>query len=211
MPKRKTSKNRKFRPQECTNQMNFQECELAILRHVVDENEKIAGEKLASGEEIKKMIQIVEDFLVKKKLICYGGTAINNILPKHAQFYDKNYQIPDYDFFSHNAMEDAKELADIFFKEGYLDVEAKSGVHAGTYKVFVNFIPMADITSIHKELFDALTKDCVSVAGIKYVPPDFLRMSMYLELSRPAGDTSRWEKVMKRLNLLNKHRPMKSD
>ena len=118
MPKRKTSKNRKFRPQECTNQMNFQECELAILRHVVDENEKIAGEKLASGEEIKKMIQIVEDFLVKKKLICYGGTAINNILPKHAQFYDKNYQIPDYDFFSHNAMEDAKELADIFFKRG---------------------------------------------------------------------------------------------
>ena len=118
MPKRKTSKNRKFRPQECTNQMNFQECELAILRHVVDENEKIAGEKLASGEEIKKMIQIVEDFLVKKKLICYGGTAINNILPKHAQFYDKNYQIPDYDFFSHNAMEDAKELADIFFKYG---------------------------------------------------------------------------------------------
>ena len=209
MPKRKTSKNRKFRPQECTNQMNFQECELAILRHVVDENEKIAGEKLASGEEIKKMIQIVEDFLVKKKLICYGGTAINNILPKHAQFYDKNYQIPDYDFFSHNAMDDAKELADIFFKEGYLDVEAKSGVHAGTYKVFVNFIPMADITHIHKDLFKTLQKDAVKVAGIYYAPPNFLRMGMYLELSRPAGDTSRWEKVLKRLNLLNTYHPLK--
>jgi hypothetical protein len=148
--------------------MNFQECELAILRHVVDENEKIAGEKLASGEEIKKMIQIVEDFLVKKKLICYGGTAINNILPKHAQFYDKNYQIPDYDFFSHNAMDDAKELADIFFKEGYLDVEAKSGVHAGTYKVFVNFSPMAEISHIHKDLFKSLQKDAVKVAGMRY-------------------------------------------
>ena len=33
---------------------------------------------------------------------------------------------------------------------------------------------------------------------------------MYLELSRPSGDTSRWEKVLKRLTLLNKHYPMTS-
>jgi hypothetical protein len=34
-------------------------------------------------------------------------------------------------------------------------------------------------------------------------------MAMYLELSRPQGDVSRWEKVMKRLTLLNDHYPMK--
>jgi hypothetical protein len=209
--KYKSSKksNRKFRPKECTDAMTFQECELAILRQVVDENEKIAGEKLASSAEIKKMIQIVEDFLEKKKLICYGGTAINNILPKEVQFYNKDYQIPDYDFFSPNAMEDAKELADIFFKEGYEDVEAKSGVHEGTYKVYVNFIPMADVTQLHKELFNILQKEAVKVAGIYYAPPNYLRMGMYLELSRPAGDISRWEKVLKRLNLLNEYHPMK--
>jgi hypothetical protein len=33
-------------------------------------------------------------------------------------------------------------------------------------------------------------------------------MGMYLELSRPAGDVSRWEKVLKRLSLLNKHYPL---
>ena len=102
MPKRKTEK-RKFKPLECNRNMNFQECELAVLRHVIDENERIAGEKIAKSDEIKRMIEIVEDFLLKKKLICYGGTAINNILPKQAQFYDKDYQIPDYDFFSSNA------------------------------------------------------------------------------------------------------------
>ena len=32
---------------------------------------------------------------------------------------------------------------------------------------------------------------------------------MYLELSRPDGDVSRWEKVLKRLTLLNKNYPMK--
>ena len=212
MGKNKTMKHmskKKFIPTECTNKMTFDECELAILRQAVDNNEKIAGQKLASSDEIKKMIEIVENFLKKKKLLCYGGTAINNILPKHAQFYNKEYEIPDYDFYSYNALDHAKELADIYYKEGYEQVEAKSGVHEGTYKVFVNFIPMADITSLHKSLFDSLSKESISVSGIKYVPPNFLRMGMYLELSRPAGDTSRWEKVLKRLNLLNKYHPMK--
>ena len=208
MPRNKTIR-KKFRPLECTDKMTFQECELAILRQAVDNNEKIVGEKLASSEEIKKMIVIVEKFLKKKRLLCYGGTAINNILPKYAQFYDKDYEIPDYDFYSANALSDAKELADIYYAEGYKNVEAKSGIHFGTYKVFVNFIPMADITFMHKELFNLLYNDCISVAGIKYVPANFLRMGMYLELSRPAGDISRWEKVLKRLNLLNKHHPMK--
>jgi hypothetical protein len=52
-------------------------------------------------------------------------------------------------------------------------------------------------------------KESISVAGIKYSPPDFLRMNMYLELSRPKGDVSRWEKVLKRLTILNHHYPFK--
>ena len=36
-------------------------------------------------------------------------------------------------------------------------------------------------------------------------------MSMYLELSRPDGDVSRWEKVYKRLLLFNKNFPLKGD
>ncbi len=207
----KTKSVKRFIPEECNNDMSFKECELAVLRHAVDQNEKVIGQKVAGSDEIKGMTKIVEDFLLNKKLLCYGGTAINNILPKQMQFYNREYEIPDYDFFSANALDDTKELTDIFFNAGYLDVEAKSGVHSGTYKVFVNFIPMADVTSIHKELFDALYADSVSVAGIKYVPPSFLRMSMYLELSRPAGDTSRWEKVMKRLTLLNESHPMTTE
>lgn len=198
----------KYASNECTPNMNFNECELAILRHAVDENEKIKGQRIAMSEDITKMIQIVEDFLAKKRCVCYGGTAINNILPKQDQFYNREYDVPDYDFFSPNALDHAKELADLFYKAGYLDVEAKSGVHHGTYKVFVNFIPMADITYMHPELFETISKEAIVIAGIKYTPPNFLRMSMFLELSRPEGDTSRWEKVLKRLNLLNKHYPL---
>jgi hypothetical protein len=190
--------------------LTFQDCELAILRIAVDNAEEKLAKRVVNSEEIKKMIVIVEDFIKVKNLICYGGTAINNILPLEDQFYNKDVEIPDYDFFTPDALSDAKELADLYYKNGYTDVEAKSGQHHGTYKVFVNFIPVADLTQIPKEIYAAIKKESIRVSGILYAPPNFLRMSMYLELSRPAGDISRWEKVLKRLALLNKNYPLTS-
>jgi hypothetical protein len=190
--------------------LKFEDCELTILRMAVDKAEEKMGKRVINSGDIKNIIQIVEDFIKRKNLICYGGTAINNILPEDDQFYNKEAEIPDYDFFTTNAIEDAKELANIYHKLGFTDVEAKSGVHKGTYKVFVNYIPVADITDIAKPIFNSMKKDAIRVNGILYAPPNFLRMSMFLELSRPAGDISRWEKVVKRLTLLNKNYPLTS-
>lgn len=205
-------KNRKhhhrFNSELCDDSMTFQDCELAILRHAVDETETIQSQKIANSDEIKRMIAILEVFLKRKECICYGGTAINNILPKFAQFYDRDLEVPDYDFYSKHALADAKELADIYHKSGYGDVEAKAGVHHGTFKVFVNFTPIADITYLEPEIFNVMSKEAIRVAGIRYAPPNFLRMNMFLELSRPAGDVSRWEKVLKRMTLLNKFYPL---
>jgi hypothetical protein len=119
-------------------------------------------------------------------------------------------ELPDYDFFSTHALEDAKQLADIYAKQGFTEVEAKPGIHHGTYKVFVNFIGIADITYLHPEIFQALKKKSIEKEGILYAAPNFLRMSMYLELSHPQGDVSRWEKVLKRMILLNKHYPLRA-
>jgi hypothetical protein len=193
----------------CKN-LSFSDCELAILRQAVDTAEEKKGKTIANSPELKHIIGIVENFIRNKQLICYGGTAINNILPKQDQFYNKDIEIPDYDFYSWDALKNAKELVDIYIQEGFIEVEAKSGQHHGTYKVFVNFIPVADITSIPKDLFNAIKKESVRVAGILYAPPNLLRMSMYLELSRPDGDVSRWEKVLKRLTLLNRNYPLKA-
>jgi hypothetical protein len=190
--------------------MTFQDCELAILRQAVDENDNQTKKRNANSQEVKEMISMVEDFLRKTQCICYGGTAINNILPEEAQFYNRDMEIPDYDFFSETPLAHAKELADRFHAKGYSDVEAKAGVHNGTYKVFVNFIPMADITALHKDLYKSIKKDAIVIDGILYTPPNYLRMSMFLELSRPNGDVSRWEKILKRLTLLNKYYPLKA-
>ena len=175
--------------------VDFSECELAILRMAVDKAEKKVGKRMVNSEEVQNIIDIVENFLKLEKVICYGGTAINNLLPENDKFYNKELEIPDYDFFSFEAIDTAKKLADLYFSKGFTEVEAKAGQHHGTYKVYVNFIPVADITQMEKSIFSALQKESVRVAGIMYAPPNFLRMSMYLELSRPDGDTSRWEMV----------------
>lgn len=187
------------------------EKELEILRNAVDIAEKIKSKKVIKSPEIKKIISIVENFIKNKKLICYGGIAINNLLPEKDRFYNFDIELPDYDFYSNNALNDAKELADIYAEEGYEDVEAKAGLHFGTYKVFVNYIPVADITQMDDILMKNIRKEAIEIDDILYCPVNFLKMSMYLELSSPKGDVSRWEKVLKRLILLNKNYPLIGD
>ena len=92
----------------CDKKMSFNDCELAILRAAVDKAEERQGRKTANSPEIKNIISIVENFLRKKQLICYGGISINSILPKQDQFYNKDLEIPDYYFYSFDALNDAK-------------------------------------------------------------------------------------------------------
>jgi hypothetical protein len=214
MHKLKTRKHRKNKSRInkiCDENMTFQECELAILRQAVDKSGELQGRKITNSEEVQRMLKIVEEFIVRKKLLLYGGTAVNDILPKFAQFYNRDIEVPDYDFYSPDALQDAKELADIFYEEGYIEVEAKAAIHMGTFKVYVNFIPIADITQMHQRLYKALLKDAIIINRIHYTPPNYLRMSMYLELSRPSGDVTRWEKILKRLTLLNKYFPLDTE
>tara|TARA_B100001093_G_scaffold519861_1_gene610975 strand:+ start:2408 stop:3745 length:1338 start_codon:yes stop_codon:yes gene_type:complete len=190
---------------------SFTDKELKILRNAVDNVTKQQGNKLVRSDDIKNIIFILENFLRSHKTLCYGGTAINNILPEQDRFYNKDIEIPDYDFFTPKPIELAKKLANIYYNAGYQEIEAKAGMHTGTYKVYVNFMPIADITFLDKELFNTLHKNSIKINAINYCPPNFLRMGMYLELSRPNGDVTRWEKVLKRLTLLNKNFPLKGE
>lgn len=162
----------------------------------------------ASDPDVKKMIKIVREFIETHRVMCYGGTAINNLLPPEDQFYDFSIEIPDYDFFSETPQLHAAKLGDRLAKAGFASVEVKPGVHLGTFKVFANYIGVADVSHMEVSMFKKLWDEKITKDKISYVPPNFLRMAMYLELSRPKGDVSRWKKVYKRLQLLNKHHPM---
>jgi hypothetical protein len=58
------------------------------------------------------------------------------------------------------------------------------------------------------DIFKRLWKESIIKNNIHYVPANFLRMNIYLELSRPMGFVERWKKVYSRLQLLNSEYPV---
>lgn len=192
----------------CPKGVDLDECELEIIRKAVEKSEKKLGSRQAQSPEFKKIISILENFLKRKKLICYGGIALNNILPENNQFYNFNEEIPDYDFFSTTPQHDAVELANIYYDQGFQHVEVKAAQHLGTYKVFVNFTGVADITEFPKRMFEVLQSEAIDKKGILYASPNFLRMEIFKELSDVEGNTERFEKIYKRLKLINKFYPI---
>jgi hypothetical protein len=174
-----------------------------MVKDLETENNRVA----AKDPGTVTSLAVVKNFLKNNRVLCYGGTAINNLLPKKDQFYNPEEDVPDYDFFSKTPQAHSVTIANQLRKEGIAAVEVKPGMHLGTFKVFADFTGVADITHLDEEIFDRLWEEAEVRAGIHYVPVNFLRMSMYLELSRPHGDVSRWEKVYSRLELLNKAYP----
>ena len=179
------------------------------LQAAVEEAQDLIQYAQAHNPDILFAIEIVEKFLKKKKRVCYGGTAINAILPKKLRFYDEDKDLPDYDFFTPQPDEDVGELVLELKKAGFMEVVQRIGMHKGTFKVLVNFIPIADITKLDEDVYKIIYKRSIEKQGIHYADPDFLRMGMYLELSRPRGQVERWEKVFERLTLLNSAFPPK--
>jgi hypothetical protein len=177
------------------------------LEATVKEAQKRIDLKVATNPDVIKAIEIVERFLRKRKRVCYGGQAINSLLPKAKKFYDEKYDVPDYDFFTPNSNGDVEELISMLEKEGFSEVNKKVGIHEGTIKVYVNYIPVADCSQMNPHMFRILQKRAKEVDGVYYCDPDYLRMMMYLELSRPRGEVDRWKKVFERLTLLNHEYP----
>jgi hypothetical protein len=174
-----------------------------MVKDLETENNRVA----AKDPGTVTSLAVVKNFLENHRVLCYGGTAINNLLPKKDQFYNPEEDVPDYDFFSKTPQAHSVIIANQLRAKGIAAVEVKPGMHLGTFKVFADFTGVADITSLDEEIFDRLWDQAEVRDGIHYVPVNFLRMSMYLELSRPHGDVSRWEKVYSRLQLLNKAYP----
>ena len=170
--------------------------------------QEVIDKEAASDPKLKETLKIVRRFIETHPVICYGGTAINNLLPKEDQFYNPEKDIPDYDFFSKTPQLHGVKIADRLIASGVESVEVKPGVHLGTYKVFADFVGVADISHMDPFIFNKVWKDSIVKDGVHYAPANFLRMAVYLELSRPKGFVERWKKVYGRLQLLNKHYPM---
>ena len=73
-------------------------------------------------------MNVVREFIMEKGLKLYGGLALHEHLKKFKEpLYDKS-EFPDYDVFSPNAWEHAKELCDKLYKMGFYIVEARKSI-----------------------------------------------------------------------------------
>ena len=179
------------------------------LDKAIEDAQEILDYESAHNPEVLQALNIVHSFISKKKRVCYGGTAMNELLPTKYKFYDPQYDLPDYDFLTPDANGDVQELVNMLKDAGFKDVYNRVGVHEGTKKILVNYVAIADITQTSKELFKIFTNNSKEVNGVYYVNENVLRMMMYLELSRPRGEVERWAKVFTRLELLNDNFPIK--
>ena len=50
--------------------LTFSDCELAILRMSVDKAQEKMAKRVVNSDDIKNIINVVEDFIKKKNLIC---------------------------------------------------------------------------------------------------------------------------------------------
>ena len=177
--------------------------QLDIIKKASESAQSKMDYTTAHDDHILLAIDVVEDFLRKKHRLCYGGQAINAHLPDQYKFYDPEYSIPDYDFFTPAQDNDIIQIVKSLKKAGFTEISAKEGMHEGTVKIYVDYTPVADITQIDPKLYRILSKREFRLNGISYLDANTLRMLMYLELSRPRGEVSRWSKVYERLMLFN--------
>jgi hypothetical protein len=196
--------------------------------------------------------RIVEKFIKDKGLKLYGGQALHEHLAKHGKGLYTKDEFPDYDVFSPDAWNHAKELADILYNVGYSFIEAKGSIlnddHHQTYKVGVDMIAMLDLTQIGcvaKQVVeddcakcgvtDPKTKKCISIFNeipcvdvndTKYeiynrvydykkdaslyktkmfiASPEWLKVSMYQEMTQPLNNSARLPKVAMRMAMFDK-------
>lgn len=191
---------------------------------IIEKNVDIIS-KIAKKFEIEKtkqkyieniaLFDEVKNFIIKKKLILYGGFAINLLLSEKDKFYD-DYTLNDYDCYSVNAKKDAIELVKILTAKGYKYIQLKTALHEDTFKVYADFEQILDITQVDKIFFDNLYKLSLKEKKTdiyKYfeeknliiAPVLLLKRNLYFEMARPYASIHRWEKLYPRLNKLNKN------
>ena len=163
--------------------------------------------------DLIKALEIVKNYIIKKKLILTGGMAIDLALKKKGYKLYSEESIPDYDFYSHDFQNDAYNIGKLLCLEKLPNISVINAAHITTMRVRVDFEPVADITYIPKNVYDSIptikNKD-----GIIFEHPHYKLINMHRALSYPyAGHPfdvilQRYGKDMERYDMLYEAYPL---
>lgn len=133
---------------------------------------------------VKPALEYVGDFVKGKKRILYGGTAINMALKKAgAEGIYSDEDIPDYDFYSPESVEDSIELADILHEKSLPNISAINGMHQITRRVRTNFVNVADISYVPANIYDKIPT--LEYEGFRICHPHYQMIDQHRSLSYP--------------------------
>jgi hypothetical protein len=160
--------------------------------------------------KLNNLLEIIREFIIKKELIIYGGVAIDYALRLKGNKIYSDYEHPDFDVFSSNHTGDCHEIVDKLYAMGYRNVSAIRAKHPQTMRVRCDFLSILDISYVPKSVFEKLP--ILKYNGVAFIDPIYQRMDMHLSLCLPFSGfpeniTWRWDKDIKRFNILNKYYP----
>ena len=204
-------------------------------------------------DKLPNPFNITKEFIKEKGLKIYGGLALHEHLKKKNNPIYNKFEFPDYDVFSPNAWEHAKELCDRLYKLGFYFVDVRSSILNNekhqTYKVSVDMVYILDLTQSGCTSMQLKEKDCNKcgyskdkkcISIFNNIPvynilensmkeytkvfnynndnslypnkmfvcsPDWLKISMYREITEPLASPGRFEKVSSRLEIFNQKYP----
>lgn len=171
------------------------------------------GDADAAGDD--RALEIVRDFVAERRLIVFGGLAIDYALRlRGAQLYPDDER-PDYDFLSPRSVDDAYDLAGRLADAGFAGVGVVRGIHVQTMRVRADHAWVADVGYAPPDVFARIPT--LEWRGLRFAHPDYQRMDMHLSLSFPFAEAPRevvfhrWRKDLARFNLYETHYPIGGD
>jgi len=157
-------------------------------------------------DEHLQILDVIREFIIRKKRIVYGGQAFQELIKKKDQksgiYTDSDRK--DIEFYTPEPIEDVVELSNILHDKGFQWVQGAQAFHDETYKIFVNFDECCDMSYMPRNIFGNMPT--VTIDKIRYSHPSWIMVDMLRQYNDPV--LSYWrlkDKTFFRTNLLLKY------
>lgn len=181
---------------------------------MTDEYEILTYDRDVFNDEIKEILEIVRKFIIRKKLIIYGGQAIHYMLKLKGLKLYQDHTRPDLDFYSSEHVKDAVELTNEIIAKGFTDSHAIVAMHPQTMRVRYKFMSVADISYIPQVAIDKFRGYALNYKDSLVTSPFLQYIDMHSSLSFPYKGApfenifNRWKKDIERYNMLYEQYPI---
>lgn len=193
---------------------------LHVAQDLKTEYGSIANQRVMLKND--QFVEIILRYISDTGAVIFGGMAYRllNMMTNQQQEQQLMQYTVDYDIYLVGAKQHAERLANTLHTAGAPRVEGSTNLHYGTYKLFVDYVPVVDIHNFPKALFPYLQSQAIRVdiklpqgssssnISVLVASPDWLRLEIYKELAKPLDNPGRWAKLTPRLLYLNRTFPI---